>query len=255
MSLLARFHTLPAGSPADRLRLEPGMRGDYHQLAAHHYRARAPVTFTRVLRLVDPTPPIVARFRPDAEPANPDGQVVGVLVESYPALGCALRDQALPGRYTGWSDRAVAARALNAEVRCISRVVIHPQWRGLGLAVRLVRHALNTATTAYTEALAAMGHVHPFFERAGMTGYHRWPHPRDQRLLDLLATLDIPPWALASGAELDQRLAARSPTERRLFDRELTRWAGRSLTPQARRAKARDQLLANPVYFLTHHHA
>jgi hypothetical protein len=47
--------------------------------------------------------------------------------------------------------------------------VVHPQWRGLGLAVRLVRQALATMTTPYTEALAAMGRVHPFFERAGMS--------------------------------------------------------------------------------------
>lgn len=250
MSLPTCFRSSSHSSPADRLRLEVGTRGDYQRLAAHHYRARAPVTFTRVLRLVDPTPSIVSRFQPQADDVRSDGQTVGVLVESFPALGCALRDQALPERYTGWDDRAAAARALNAEVRCISRVVIHPQWRGLGLAVRLVRHALATATTRYTEALAAMGHVHPFFERAGMTAYHRWPHPRDQRLLDCLATLDIPPWALASRAELDHRLAARAATERRLFDRELTRWAGRSLTPEARLTKARDELLANPVYYL-----
>jgi GNAT superfamily N-acetyltransferase len=231
----------------DDLILRPGTRRDYLALAAHHYRANAPVTASRVLTLVDPTPSIVSRFtgEPDDQP-----QVVAVLVESYPALSCALRDQALPGRYTGSSDRAAAAKTLNAELRCISRVVVHPQWRGLGLAVRLVRHALDTATTAYTEALAAMGHVHPFFQQAGMTAYHRWPHPREQRLQDAMAACGIEPWRLASRRELEAQLEQLPADRRRLFEHELTRWAGRKLTRDARLTRARDELLANPVYYL-----
>jgi len=53
----------------------------------------------------------------------------------------------------------------------ISRVVVHPIYRGCGLAVRLVRHALRTARTSRIEALAVMGAIHPFFELAGMKCY------------------------------------------------------------------------------------
>jgi predicted N-acetyltransferase YhbS len=54
-------------------------------------------------------------------------------------------------------------------VRTIARVIVHPQFRGLGVAARLVRRICNECPTRYVEAFAAMGDVHPFFEHAGMT--------------------------------------------------------------------------------------
>ena len=146
--------------PADRLLLAPGCLRDYHALAPFHYRAKRPATVTRVLALFDPA-------------SAPDrGAPVAVLVESMPTIHCRSRDQATAGRYRsrGVGDPAIAR--LNAELRCISRVIVDPRWRGLGLAVALVRQALDTSTTTRTEALAAMGRVHPLFELAGMTAYH-----------------------------------------------------------------------------------
>lgn len=244
------------GSPADRLVCREGRLADYHALSRFHYLAHAPVTATRVLTLVDPAPTVADRWAaltgracPEAKAAAPSGAVVAVLVESLPALSCRLRAAALPGRYAGWSDRGAAARLLNAEVRCISRVVVHPQWRGLGLAVDLVRRALATMTTPYTEALAAMGRVHPFFERAGMRAYRRPPLPADQRLLDALRFAGLEPWALADPRHARTLLDGDTPTAR-LLKRELARWAGPRLTLDARLERARDRLLREPVYYL-----
>jgi GNAT superfamily N-acetyltransferase len=47
-------------------------------------------------------------------------------------------------------------------------VIVHPQFRGLGIASQLVRRICDECPTRYVEAIAAMGEVHPFFERAGM---------------------------------------------------------------------------------------
>jgi N-acetylglutamate synthase-like GNAT family acetyltransferase len=58
---------------------------------------------------------------------------------------------------------------VNRHVRTISRVIVHPQFRALGIASQLVRRILQDCPTRYVEAVAAMGAVHPFFERAGMT--------------------------------------------------------------------------------------
>src|SRR5205085_372514 len=104
-------------------------------------------------------------------------EVLGVLVRSLPQLCCQLRDLATGGRYRTLRRRD-AAVVLNREVRTISRVVIDPRVRGLGLAVRLVRHALTHTSPAihFTEALAAMGRVSPFFQHAGMTRYQRPLH-------------------------------------------------------------------------------
>ena len=244
----------PTASPTDGLSLRSGDLADYAALAEFHYLRRKPVTATRVLVLGDDRPTVVGRFLGRAAGAS---RVVGVLVESLPALSCSLRDHATAGRYVGWADRASAARLLNDEVRCISRVVVHPQWRGLGLAVRLVRAALETMTTPCTEALAAMGRVHPFFRRAGMTEYRRPPHPRDQRLLDALEAVGLPPWALSvPGVVTDAPPSAEGESvsltraQREFLRAELARWAGRRLTVEQQLAAARDRLLREPVYYL-----
>lgn len=167
----------------------------------------------------------------------------------------------------------MAARLLNSEVRCISRVVVHPQWRGLGLAVKLVRHALETMTTPYTEALAAMGRVHPFFKLAGMAEYRRPALKDRRRLLDALRYCGVEPWELASeermgrvmrgGAACDLRLAegakpqaagtrdaSRNP-QGALLRRELARWAGGRLTLTEQLDKAREELLCEVVYYIS----
>lgn len=261
----------------DDLIVRAGDASDYAALARHHYLANRPATMTRVLAIEDRSPTVRDRWRAmggNPEEAEPSasatgGRVAAVLVESLPALSCAMRDAALPGRYTGWRRRA-SARLLNEEVRCISRVIVHPQFRGLGLAVRLVREALATAATAYTEALAAMGWVHPFFRRAGMTEYRRPPHARDQRLLDALRAAGIEPWELAAPARLRRRLAgaADAADERRaacdaadgdapvepdaaaLFAHELGRWAGRRRSFEEQLDLARRRLMVEPVYYL-----
>jgi GNAT superfamily N-acetyltransferase len=232
-------------SPADTLHLRPGQLTDYNALASFHYLRNKPVTATRVLVLEDHAPDIAHRF--DGRPSPP--RIVAVLIESYPALSCALRSIALPGRYDGWADRRSAARLLNAEVRCISRVVVHPQWRSLGLAVKLVRHALATMTTPYTEALAAMGRVHPFFAMAGMTEYRRWPLPSDQRLCDALTAAGLELWQLASLDRMTRHCA-----DQPWLVRELRRWGAArfgSDTPALLQA-ARDHLLCEPLYYLKH---
>lgn len=243
--LIGRFVARRGVSPAARLRLRHGSLTDYAALAEHHYLRGRPVTATRVLTLVDTAAGPAERF------ASVGGRqrVAAVLVESLPALGCKLRDVALPGRYTGWSDRRDAARLINAELRCISRVVVDPQWRGLGLAVRLVREAIDTMTTPYLEALAAMGRVHPFFKLAGMREYRRPPHRRDQRLIDALAAANLEPWALADRARLRRALKVGDTSAAQLSD-ELARWAGRRLSFDEQLAAARSALLCEPAYYL-----
>ncbi len=66
-----------------------------------------------------------------------------------------------------WEPRRKLA-FVNQNIRTISRVIVHPQFRSLGLASRLVRCACTEATTRYVEAFAVMGRVHPFFEKGGM---------------------------------------------------------------------------------------
>jgi N-acetylglutamate synthase-like GNAT family acetyltransferase len=57
--------------------------------------------------------------------------------------------------------------ALTRQLWVLSRVVLHPTYRGAGVAAPFVRRACQLCPVSWIEALAAMGHANPFFEKAG----------------------------------------------------------------------------------------
>jgi len=59
-------------------------------------------------------------------------------------------------------------RELNEKLSIISRVVVHPKYRTIGLGHRLVKETLEHAGTPYVETVAVMAKYNPFFEKAGM---------------------------------------------------------------------------------------
>jgi N-acetylglutamate synthase-like GNAT family acetyltransferase len=65
--------------------------------------------------------------------------------------------------------RSQNLRFANRHIRTISRIIVHPQFRSLGLSTALVRCLCDNCDTQYIEAIAMMAKAHPFFERAGMT--------------------------------------------------------------------------------------
>jgi ABC-type lipoprotein export system ATPase subunit/GNAT superfamily N-acetyltransferase len=197
--------------------ISPGTRNDLHQLAHHHYRTRPPATIDRVFRAVDPR----------------TNKPVAVLTLSLPTLNAAWRKLAWPGRYDTTDKRANAQR-LNRELRCISRVIVAPPYRGLGIARALVSHALAHSPTPCVEALAALGRASPVFAAAGMTEYPVPHSAHDARLLDLLHEAEIEPWRLATpAAALARATSALSP---HLLDRELRHWANMSRPTRTARA-------------------
>lgn len=148
------MHTHLTSFLPGRLILETGAAGDYRALARFHYCAGPPATWARV---------VVCRFLPADldEPAQP----AGVAVLSWPSLNSSARDAALNLSRLG---RARRRAWINRHVRVISRVIVHPRFRGLGLASLLVRRICRECPTRYVEAFARMGRFHPLFERGGL---------------------------------------------------------------------------------------
>ncbi len=158
-----------------RVEIEPGSREDLAALGRFHYCAGVPAT-------VDLVPSArVACGAWGASVARP----AGVLVVSRAVLNGAWREIAWPGRFSS-GDRARDARAINERLRCISRVIVEPRFRGLSIARRLVAAYLDEPLSEATESIAAMGAYCPFFERAGMTRIELGATRRDRRLLDVL---------------------------------------------------------------------
>jgi len=57
--------------------------------------------------------------------------------------------------------------ALNQQLVTLQRVVIHPAYRGAGLASAFVRRACELCPFSWIETMSQMGQIHPFFESAG----------------------------------------------------------------------------------------
>ena len=159
-----------------RLYVDRGTIQDFRELERFHYRNRRPATWAGIW---------VVRYLP--LPSGPSGEgwgegrrnepsshaklrVVAVAVLSYPCLNSSARDDALNLHALARDDKTPF---LNANVRTLSRVIVHPQFRSLGLASRLVRHVCHECPTRWVEAHAAMGKVHPFFEKGGMERHDR----------------------------------------------------------------------------------
>ncbi len=147
-------------SPLPDMRRWPIVRGrlrDYEHLGKYHYITGPPACHKRVYVVRPPK-----RLQRAGAPA-----IAALLVISPPVIGVRGRNVATFQRYVG-GDRRAKLRKLNDEIETISRVIVHPAYRGGGLANRLVRHAIKTSEFPIVEALAAMGKIHPLFDRAGM---------------------------------------------------------------------------------------
>lgn len=164
-----------------RIIIERGTYADYASLAHLHYRAGRPATIARVLRAVLVGSPLRPRAR----------ELVGVLVVSMPVLNASWRDAAWPdlAKHLSRAGPARRARILNGTrgVRCLSRVIVDPRARGLGVACALVRGYLRRPLSRHTEALTSVDEFAGFFARAGMRPMLVAPGARDAALLRALA--------------------------------------------------------------------
>jgi ABC-type lipoprotein export system ATPase subunit/predicted N-acetyltransferase YhbS len=123
-----------------QMRIEPGTLQDYKALSQFHYRTAQ-----------CPAPRKIFVLKRGKE-------MCGAIVYSYPPPMSF-------GRSKAWKG---TLQQLQKEVSTISRVVVHPKYRSIGLGAKLVRETLPKAGTPCVEAVAVMARYNPFFEKAGM---------------------------------------------------------------------------------------
>lgn len=123
-----------------------GTRADWAYFARWHYRSHTLGLVKRVTLLWHGTRPI------------------GICVFCTPARSLRLRS-----RYFGLNNTgtALALKKLNQQLWVLSRIVVHPTYRGAGLASDFVRASCATCPVPWIETLSVMGHLNPFFEKAG----------------------------------------------------------------------------------------
>ena len=154
------------------MRIEEGTIQDWRRLAEYHYRSHRTANVKKIFKLT----------RKD--------ELCGVIVYSYPPPISAGRKQAI-GK--------INPKELNRLLSTISRVVIHPKYRGIGLGAKLVRETLPKAGTPYVELTAVMAKYNPFAEKAGMKKIlERKPPKQAIKIAETLRKLGFNPHLLTS---------------------------------------------------------
>ena len=100
---------------------------------------------------------------------------------SHSYLNLKPRNMIFGERYVFTPGDLRKARLINEEIARISRVIIHPKFRGIGLGEFLVKEALPKVDAKVVEVLAVMARYNPFFEKAGML---RVDYRRDETSVD-----------------------------------------------------------------------
>ena len=130
-----------------------------------------------------------------------------------------LRNVATEGLFTGL-DRASQLTLINKNVRRIARVVIEPRFRGIGLAQRLLRETMPLMNVPIVEALAVMGRINPFFEKANMQSYEAPMPLRNIRLIEALGSVGIEERTLLSPRKMQDRIDMLDSASGEFIERE-----------------------------------
>jgi ABC-type ATPase with predicted acetyltransferase domain len=118
-----------------------GTTEDWRRLACFHYRSHNIAAQRRIFCL------------------KRGEELCGVIVYCYPPPACFGRKLLLP---------KMKMKELNEKLSIISRVVVHPKYRTIGLGAKLIRDTLPLIKTPYVEMVAVMAKYNPFAEKAGM---------------------------------------------------------------------------------------
>ncbi|NNJ27124.1 hypothetical protein [Alienimonas chondri] len=156
---------------AGDLRLTVASRGDWPAFADWHYRAHTVgvVRFGVMLWHVRP-PGVIGKSDESPSTAEP----VGIALFCSPPLSLRGRNQ-----YFGTGSRWTSAglKAMNAQLVTLSRVVLHPTYRGCSLAAPFVAAACDACPFPWIESLTQLGQTHPFLERSGFVKLPVEPAP------------------------------------------------------------------------------
>ena len=131
-------------------------------------------------------------------------ELIGVIVYAYPGPTAKGRREAVG--YTPTLEE------LNRDWAVISRVIIHPKYRSIGLGIRLVKETLPRVGRRHVELIAVMAQYNPFAEKAGMKLIRiQRPHPSVWKAIERLRRLGFDPVLMASECYNLNRLRGLSP--------------------------------------------
>ncbi|MFQ6034389.1 MAG: hypothetical protein ACE5NM_00890 [Sedimentisphaerales bacterium] len=225
-------------SVCKKLEIVAGSVDDYKALAHYHYRDSHLGPFQAIFAL-----------------KLHGKKAVGVIVYTMPTPALELRNIATNNLFVGF-DRATQLALINKNIRCISRVIIEPRFRSLGLASRLVRETMPQLHVPIIEAMAVMGRVNPFFERAGMKPYSARMPVRCVQLIEAFSMVGIEKQELIDAQQVQRKLQQLRWPKADFIEQQLQRFLQsygkrRHMPPGLQRTRfILSKLTVRPVYYI-----
>jgi GNAT superfamily N-acetyltransferase len=226
-------------SVCENLQIVPGCLDDYKRLSCYHYRGGHPGPASSIFVL-----------------KQPGGKVpVGVIVYSTTSAVLELRNIAT-NHFFANLDMSTKLGLINANIRRISRVVVEPRYRGLGLASRLVRETMPLVNVPIVEALAVMGWINPFFERAGMKAYKAQPPAAGVQFIEALSVVGIEQAELIDPKQVQHKFEKLGRNEACFIEQQVRHFLKshgrrRDMPPGIERTRyILTKLTARPVYYI-----
>jgi len=226
-----------------KVQIIPGCLADYRKLAHYHYRDDRPGPFEKIYILRNESLRATRK------------KTIGVIVYSMPSPRLELRSIVTNNFFCGF-DRNTQLELINKNIRCISRVIIEPRFRGLGLAKRLVRLTMPKMNMPIIEAMAVMGRINPFLEKAGMTPYTSKPSQRFAQLTEALGMIGIEDKDLIDPPRVQRKLSLLNEEKTEFIEREIKHFlkgygCRRSMPSGLERTKyLLSRLNTMPVYYI-----
>ncbi|MBN2588478.1 MAG: hypothetical protein JXA96_01345 [Sedimentisphaerales bacterium] len=194
-------------SLAGKIKITEGTFSDYKELSKYHYRNERIGPFSNIFAL-----------KPQ-ETSCLDVSIIGVIVYSMPNPCLELRNIATGNFFVGL-DRKTQISLLNKTVRRISRIIIEPRFRGLGLASHLVRKTMPLVNVPIIEASGVMGVANPFFEKAGMAAYKASPKTSCIRMIEAFEAVGIVDSMLINPMEVHSDIESLDTQRRHFIENE-----------------------------------
>jgi hypothetical protein len=183
-----------------RLEIVAGDWADYKGLARYHYRDEQPAGVKAIFSV-----------KPGRRLHSSGSKAMGVIVYTMPVPRMEQRNAATGDLFKGF-DRQTQLALINRNIRCISRVIIEPRLRGIGLATRLVRETMPLMNVPIIEALGVMPLVNPFLEKAGMKAFAPRIRPEQVELIEAFSVVGIEENDLIDAEIVQRKLDALCPS-------------------------------------------
>jgi len=191
-----------------QIQIAEGTFSDYKELSKYHYRNVKTGPLTNIFVLKPKTKSTI------------DVKNIGVIVYSMPNPCLELRNIATGNFFVGL-DRKTQLSLLNKTVRRISRLIIEPRFRGLGLAAHIVRKTMPMVNIPIIEASGVMCKVNPFLEKAGMTAYKAPPKTCNIRMIEAFKTIGITDSMFINPMEVHSDIELLSKNMRQFIEKEI----------------------------------